>query len=851
MPCNEHQLQCNDNDKMLNTTAFPDPYTTPTSSNNNGDTVNGDEKCVSVCTCSEEGVTSIQTAKFEQRNGTRMRIASSRSISSLQLFSNALHPGEELDGENWTEMDFCRIMLTQFRIIISAHNHSAICAIPLTGVDLLEAKDIVGLQISCKDGKIIKFRAENNEMACAWYKKLMQKTCIARDYDSIFAFQFYTHSSKRTLSWLRKEQKKISSYEQLYREFRRLEIGDKWRISTRNETFEICSTYPQFLIVPNSVVDEELKHMSYGRYYRRFPTLVWRNRQNGSVLLRSSQPSIGFFGMSNDKDVSLYDQIRAAISSDPNSKILIVDARSYTAAWANRAKGGGFEATDTYINSDVVFMGLPNIHNIRYSFFQLRQLLNSSTDPNIFLQTLQSTLWLQYIGQLFTATEQCLKALCFDAVSVLVHCSDGWDRTTQIVSLCMLISDPFYRTFEGFEQLIQRQWVEFGHKFGDRGGVLNSDENEKSPVFLQFLDCVYQLWEKNSDRFEFNRRYLMKLLQHTFSGLFGTFLFNSICEARKYECDPNLEVNKQKCYQVWDYLGRHNIEFHNPAYNKKHAKGMLRFPKIVPELLLWRDAYCCTTDQLIINNPEEFLQQSNGVGINQDIAVDKTNSTLSRSQSAASLTSLIEQSNNLISNHSNSTSISFMLQNPIVNCNHSIMKMNDSAIVYGSSTNFVDCQNRALDVDGLSKVPILLEDQVMRRLKEQEKQNQQQQQASKIHPIITGQPNNTPLKDGLINCKLLNGECAAMQRRTRNESVDSSFEIVGNLAGECCSRLKHNSSSSLTSVCQPSSLSSNCTTMSDFTISNGISKSGIQEGVEINDSDRIEHSQLSISPNGC
>lgn len=31
---------------------------------------------------------------------------------------------------------------------------------------------------------------------------------------------------------------------------------------------------------------------------------------------------------------------------------------------------------------------------------------------------------------------------------VLVHCSDGWDRTPQIVALSKLLLDPYYRTTE-------------------------------------------------------------------------------------------------------------------------------------------------------------------------------------------------------------------------------------------------------------------------------------------------------------------------------------------------------------------------------------------------------------------
>lgn len=35
--------------------------------------------------------------------------------------------------------------------------------------------------------------------------------------------------------------------------------------------------------------------------------------------------------------------------------------------------------------------------------------------------------------------------------SVVVHCSDGWDRTAQLTSLAMLMLDSHYRTIKGFQ----------------------------------------------------------------------------------------------------------------------------------------------------------------------------------------------------------------------------------------------------------------------------------------------------------------------------------------------------------------------------------------------------------------
>ena len=42
------------------------------------------------------------------------------------------------------------------------------------------------------------------------------------------------------------------------------------------------------------------------------------------------------------------------------------------------------------------------------------------------------------------------QAMTVEGASVLVHCSDGWDRTAQVCSLGALLMDPYYRTMKGF-----------------------------------------------------------------------------------------------------------------------------------------------------------------------------------------------------------------------------------------------------------------------------------------------------------------------------------------------------------------------------------------------------------------
>lgn len=67
-----------------------------------------------------------------------------------------------------------------------------------------------------------------------------------------------------------------------------------------------------------------------------------------------------------------------------------------------------------YQQTEVIFCGLANIHEIRSSFHKLRTVLAGPQDHNTILQSIQSTFWLQYLTSLIDTAQKCVKALVDD-----------------------------------------------------------------------------------------------------------------------------------------------------------------------------------------------------------------------------------------------------------------------------------------------------------------------------------------------------------------------------------------------------------------------------------------------------
>lgn len=131
---------------------------------------------------------------------------------------------------------------------------------------------------------------------------------------------------------------------------------------------------------------------------------------------------------------------------------------------------------------------------------------------------------------LLSGANQVAQSLCHGQV-VLVHCSDGWDRTAQLCALAQIMIDPYYRTLQGFADVVEKEWCSFGHKFGQRCGTepaerADDGNKQRSPVFLQWLDAVWQLMSQYPAAFHFNDRVLRVVAHHAYSDRFGTFMYN-------------------------------------------------------------------------------------------------------------------------------------------------------------------------------------------------------------------------------------------------------------------------------------------------------------------------------------
>ena len=397
------------------------------------------------------------------------------------------------------------VFLTTYAVVFLPEEQDPMC-VALAAIHRVEKKkrtvqdrgyqrEIGMLKIYCKDARVVRlFLRQPTALK-------QRETAVSKDEAMLVDLHTEVMAAVRTISSepesvFQRAPPDPSTSAELFdtrTEFSRmgaLNADSGWRLSVANSDYLLCATYPRDVVVPQTVSDDGLEVVAGFRSQGRFPILCWlhphsHSESNGvsarAAIVRCSQPCVGVCCNHSPSDQSYMEAVLEANAG--SDKVCIMDARPQQNARANRLRNGGFEST-SYKSCELEFCDIENVHVMRASLDQLHAYFTSTlTRSYVGTDQVGRTRWLQHVGQLLMATARIVAEVDKNGRSVVVHCSDGWDRTSQLVSLAQLCLDPFYRTLDGFQVLIEKEWSAAGHKFRDR--TWGEEPDQRSPIFFR------------------------------------------------------------------------------------------------------------------------------------------------------------------------------------------------------------------------------------------------------------------------------------------------------------------------------------------------------------------------------
>ncbi|XP_047623505.1 myotubularin-related protein 12 isoform X2 [Phacochoerus africanus] len=331
-------------------------------------------------------------------------------------------------------------------------------------------------------------------------------------------------------------------------ELERTKGNMKYKAVSVNEGYKVCERLPAYFVVPTPLPEEDVpRFQGHG-----IPIWCWSCHNGCALLKMSALPKEQDDGILQIQK-NFLDGIYKIIHRPPYEIVKTEDLSSN-------------------------FLSLQEIQTA-YSKFKQLFLIDNSTefwDTDIkWFSLLESSSWLDIIRRCLKKAIEIIECLEAQNMNILLLEENASDLCCLVSSLVQVMMDPHCRTRFGFQSLVQKEWIMGGHCFLDRCNHLRQSDKEEVPVFLLFLDCVWQLVHQHPPAFEFTETYLTVLSDSLYIPIFSTFFFNS-----PHQKDTNMGRESQdtqgkplNLLTVWDW----SVQFEpkaqtllkNPLYVEK------------------------------------------------------------------------------------------------------------------------------------------------------------------------------------------------------------------------------------------------------------------------------------------
>eukprot|EP01119_Soliformovum_irregulare_P005550 TRINITY_DN1729_c1_g1_i4.p1 TRINITY_DN1729_c1_g1~~TRINITY_DN1729_c1_g1_i4.p1 ORF type:complete len:1884 (+),score=634.81 TRINITY_DN1729_c1_g1_i4:134-5785(+) len=408
--------------------------------------------------------------------------------------------------------------------------------------------------LHCKDLCAIVFGFSGNSVSETLFHAV-STALLPKDQKDIFAVNYKMEFQRNFDGWKSDMNSEIS----------RLGLNMvEWRQTKLNATYSLCFSYSYPLLVPTSIGDDILTSASKARHQGRVPLHTWTHPGNKATLFRAGEP------IENAEKFRKADQHILDSIPSKNGRVKIVNTGIFH-PWHQTA----------YPQMQFIHVPMSSLTDVKEFKLKLDAAVKSTADSQNTgtMNELMIKPWMDCLKTILTGANNVIEMLEGGDSVMIQEDNSNFDASFQIVTLALLLLDPYYRTLDGFAVLFERELRAFGFPFSQRLGntVKKVEEQLLAPTFTQLIDLMWQLWIQFPTQFEWNEDFLIFLLDESYNCKFGTFLSST----------ASTKELRETTVSIWSYVHFFKLKFTNPHYEGMKEKVLVP----TTQLTLWKGYY--------------------------------------------------------------------------------------------------------------------------------------------------------------------------------------------------------------------------------------------------------------------